>query len=153
MCRGLPRAGGRSRARALCIAIPDDRGDESFADDLNMGRGIVSGRVALLLRSTEIRPPVPMICPLVGPGLGYQSRQPTGPTLKLGAQVGRARFGGGSPCGESAQRPTPRGGSTTLVKSKRGEPGNVLAKARQSRQGREGMVRRHGQARPKREPG
>ena len=36
--------------------IPDDRGDESFADDLNMGRGIVSGRVALLLRSTEIRP-------------------------------------------------------------------------------------------------
>ena len=52
----LPRAGGRSRARVLCIAIPDDRGDESFADDLNMGRGIVSGRVALLLRSTEIRP-------------------------------------------------------------------------------------------------
>ena len=43
-------------ARALCITIPDDRGDESFADDLNMGRGIVSGRVALLLRSTEIRP-------------------------------------------------------------------------------------------------
>jgi hypothetical protein len=43
-------------ARALCIIISDDRGDESFADDLNMGRGIVSGRVALLLRSTEIRP-------------------------------------------------------------------------------------------------
>ncbi len=43
-------------AWALCITIPDDRGDESFADDLNMGRGIVSGRVALLLRSTEIRP-------------------------------------------------------------------------------------------------
>src|ERR1700684_2849549 len=43
-------------ARALCITISDDRGDESFADDLNMGRGIVSGRVALLLRSTEIRP-------------------------------------------------------------------------------------------------
>ena len=42
--------------RALCIAIPHDRGDESFADDLNMGRGIVSGRVALLLRSTEIPP-------------------------------------------------------------------------------------------------
>jgi hypothetical protein len=41
---------------ALCIAISHDRGDESFADDLNMGRGIVSGRVALLLRSTEIRP-------------------------------------------------------------------------------------------------
>jgi hypothetical protein len=43
-------------ARALCITIPHDRGDESFADDLNMGRGIVSGRVALLLRSTEIPP-------------------------------------------------------------------------------------------------
>src|SRR5688500_18361651 len=43
-------------ARALCITISDDRGDESIADDLNMGRGIVSGRVALLLRSTEIRP-------------------------------------------------------------------------------------------------
>ncbi len=66
-----PRAGGRSRARVLCIAIPDDRGDESFADDLNMGRGIVSGRVALLLRSTEIRPPVPMICPFFGHGLGF----------------------------------------------------------------------------------
>ena len=37
-------------------SISDDRGDESFADDLNMGRGIVSGRVALLLRSTEIPP-------------------------------------------------------------------------------------------------
>jgi hypothetical protein len=56
MCRGLPRTGGISRLRALCITISDDRGDESFADDLNMGRGIVSGRVALLLRSTEIRP-------------------------------------------------------------------------------------------------
>ena len=43
-------------ARELCSTIPHDRGDESFADDLNMGRGIVSGRVALLLRSTEIRP-------------------------------------------------------------------------------------------------
>ena len=43
-------------ARALCITISHDRGDESFADDLNMGRGIVSGRVALLLRSTEIPP-------------------------------------------------------------------------------------------------
>ncbi len=50
------RAGPNAPTRALCIAIPHDRGDESFADDLNMGRGIVSGRVALLLRSTEIRP-------------------------------------------------------------------------------------------------
>ena len=38
------------------MAIPDDRGDESFADDLNMWPGIVSGRVALLLRSSEIKP-------------------------------------------------------------------------------------------------
>ena len=53
--RAPPRRRNMS-ARALCITIPDDRGDESFADDLNMGRGIVSGRVALLLRSTEIRP-------------------------------------------------------------------------------------------------
>lgn len=30
--------------------------DKSFADDLNKGRGIVSGRVALLLRSAEIKP-------------------------------------------------------------------------------------------------
>ena len=42
-------------------------GDKSFADDLNMERGIVSGRVALLLRSTEIRPPVPTICPAPAP--------------------------------------------------------------------------------------
>lgn len=67
MCREPPRAGGRSCARVLCIAISDDRGDESSADDLNMGRGIVSGRVALLLRSTEIRPPVPTICPAPAP--------------------------------------------------------------------------------------
>ena len=30
--------------------------DKSFADDLIKGRGIVSGRVALLLRSAEIKP-------------------------------------------------------------------------------------------------
>lgn len=46
------------------MAIPDDRGDESFADDLNMWPGIVSGRVALLLRSTEIQPAAAPICPL-----------------------------------------------------------------------------------------
>src|SRR5579871_3443484 len=59
-------------ARALCITIPDDRGDESFADDLNMGRGIVSGRVALLLRSTEIRPhrPKDLLPPRTAPNLG-----------------------------------------------------------------------------------
>ena len=45
----------------LCIAIPNAREDESFADDLNMRRGIVSSRVALLLRSTEIQPAVSKI--------------------------------------------------------------------------------------------
>ena len=34
---------------------------ESFADDLNARRGIVSGRVALLPRSTEIQPAVATI--------------------------------------------------------------------------------------------
>ena len=32
------------------------RGDKSFADDLDVQRGIVSSRVALLLRSAEIKP-------------------------------------------------------------------------------------------------
>lgn len=32
------------------------RGDKSFAYDLDVQRGIVSGRVALLLRSAEIKP-------------------------------------------------------------------------------------------------
>ena len=36
---------------------------ESFADDLNTRRGIVSGRVALLPRSTEIQPRVAPIRP------------------------------------------------------------------------------------------
>ena len=45
----------------LCITIPNAREDESFADDLNMRRGIVSSRVALLLRSTEIQPAVSKI--------------------------------------------------------------------------------------------
>lgn len=32
------------------------RGDKSFANDLDVQRGIVSGRVALLLRCAEIKP-------------------------------------------------------------------------------------------------
>ena len=36
--------------------IPIERRVESFADDLNTRLGIVSGRVALLPRSTEIQP-------------------------------------------------------------------------------------------------
>ena len=38
------------------IAISDIGEDKSFADDLNKERGIVSSRVALLLRSAEIKP-------------------------------------------------------------------------------------------------
>ena len=45
------------------MEIPNDWGDESFAYDLNMWPGIVSGRVALLLRSTEIQPVAAPICP------------------------------------------------------------------------------------------
>ena len=60
-------------AWALCITISDDRGDESFADNLNMGRGIVSGRVALLLRSTEIWPhrPNDLLPPFDSQTLGW----------------------------------------------------------------------------------
>ena len=43
------------------IAILHALVDESFADDLNKKRGIVRGRVALLLRSSEIRPAVSKI--------------------------------------------------------------------------------------------
>ncbi|GLT35352.1 hypothetical protein SLA2020_098140 [Shorea laevis] len=44
-------------------SIPIKRRVESFADDLNMRRGIVSGRVALLPRSTEIQPFIASIRP------------------------------------------------------------------------------------------
>ncbi len=50
-----------SSGRVLCIAIPNAREDESFADDLNKKRGIVNSRVALLLRSIEIQPAVSKI--------------------------------------------------------------------------------------------
>ena len=46
-----------------CNVIPTERRVESFADDLNMRQGIVSGRVALLPRSTEIQPFVAPIRP------------------------------------------------------------------------------------------
>ena len=57
------------RSRVLCIAIPNAREDESFADDLNMKRGIVRSRVALLLRSLEIQPAVSKIRALRAPPL------------------------------------------------------------------------------------
>src|SRR3954465_11248919 len=44
-------------------SLPNGRWAESFADDLNTRRGIVSGRVALLPRSTEIQPHVARIRP------------------------------------------------------------------------------------------
>ena len=43
-------------AKALPIPNSNVAGDKSFADDLNKERGIVSCRVALLLRSSEIKP-------------------------------------------------------------------------------------------------
>ena len=46
-----------------CNVIPTERLVESFADDLNTRQGIVSGRVALLPRSTEIQPFVAPIRP------------------------------------------------------------------------------------------
>lgn len=56
----LPRR--TSRVSRLEV-IPTERRVESFADDLNTRRGIVSGRVALLPRSTEIQPFVASIRP------------------------------------------------------------------------------------------
>ena len=50
------------RSRVLCIAIPNAREDESFADDLNKKRGIVNSRVALLLRSIEVHPFAAKMC-------------------------------------------------------------------------------------------
>ena len=43
----------------MCLPADDNvrmREDKSFADDLDVQRGIVSSRVALLLRSAEIKP-------------------------------------------------------------------------------------------------
>ena len=43
------------------------RRDKSFADDLIVHRGVVSGRVALLLRSAETKPLMPRFVPLWNP--------------------------------------------------------------------------------------
>ena len=50
----MPR--GRKTSEALTSTKSNISGDKSFADDLNKERGIVSCRVALLLRSSEIKP-------------------------------------------------------------------------------------------------
>ena len=51
----------------ISICLPVDSnvtmcGDKSYADDLNVRPGIVRGRVALLLRSTEIKPELSDLC-------------------------------------------------------------------------------------------
>ena len=84
------------RSRALCIAIPNAREDESFADDLNKKRGIVNSRVALLLRSIEIQPAVSKIRALIAhlpppfsPNLTYFKPFLTFPTSSLFSLVAR----------------------------------------------------------------
>src|SRR6266498_3822106 len=52
-----------SRGRPPRSSLPHGRWAEPFADDLNTRRGIVSGRVALLPRSTEIQPHVASVRP------------------------------------------------------------------------------------------
>lgn len=129
MRREPPRGGRTTRLRALCTTIPDDRGDESFADDLNMGRGIVSGRVALLLRSTEIPPHRPKDFPLRaitkfsksrknfrpaggrggGPGSGGKERERVvEPTLR--PTLGRFRTLPALRASAASRRPAPAGG-------------------------------------------
>jgi hypothetical protein len=49
-------AAGKGLALVLLIAISNIGRDKSFVDDLIYERGIVSSRVALLLRSAEIKP-------------------------------------------------------------------------------------------------
>ena len=48
----------RGKAVRVCpwMLISNIGRDKSFVDDLNQEQGIVSSRVALLLRSTEIKP-------------------------------------------------------------------------------------------------
>jgi hypothetical protein len=43
------------------------RRDKSFADDLIVHLGVVSGRVALLLRSAETKPSMPRFVPIGTP--------------------------------------------------------------------------------------
>ncbi|KAK1310377.1 hypothetical protein QJS10_CPA08g00781 [Acorus calamus] len=56
-----------SHSWSPCSAIPTERRAESFADDLNKRRSIVSGRVTLLPRSTEIQLLVAQIRPILRP--------------------------------------------------------------------------------------
>ena len=54
MRRKVPK--GTKASKALPTANSKVSGDKSFADDLNKERGIASCRVALMLRSSEIKP-------------------------------------------------------------------------------------------------
>ena len=54
--RGWVPSSRKRRASSHRNAIQDIGGDKSFVDDLNIKLGIVSSRVALLLRSAEIKP-------------------------------------------------------------------------------------------------
>lgn len=49
--------------------------ERSFADDLNVQRGIVSSRVALLLRSAEIKPQLSDLLNTVGGGQPKEQRE------------------------------------------------------------------------------
>ena len=64
------------------------RRDKSFADDLIVHRGVVSGRVALLLRSAETKPLMPRFVPLRNHPIGLsrpQSVLPDGKETKFGS--------------------------------------------------------------------
>jgi hypothetical protein len=80
--RPLRRTGRKGRPEE----IPTERRVESFADDLNTRLGIVSGRVALLPRSTEIQPKSLRFGPL-------HRLRPEVPTRSGGGR-GRAGAGG-----------------------------------------------------------
>ena len=88
--------------------IPIERRVESFADDLNTRLGIVSGRVALLPRSTEIQP----IVASIRPPPRRESARPgvaAGPSARVSRPV-TAKFVGrreGARCGGAGAAPPP----------------------------------------------
>jgi hypothetical protein len=73
------------------------RRDKSFADDLIVHRGVVSGRVALLLRSAETKPLMPRFVPFRN--LTCQSNRRPPSVRPSGEDPHRCGFGGGPSCG------------------------------------------------------
>ncbi len=65
------------------ITISNIERDKSFVDDLDMVRGIVSMRVALVLRSAEIQPIVLVICHEKLQKQSFALRPPPTPPLFL----------------------------------------------------------------------